>query len=108
MSGTTIRRNASTSASAFASCRGPAFRTGSAAHHSGCYGPCRSPSPPFWGEREGPGRGSDREGGGGGARGPQGGGGGGGGGGAGAVNPNFCPPHPALSPPVQFSIAELG
>src|SRR5438067_13422148 len=39
MSGTTIRRNASTSASGFASCRGPAFRTGSAAPHSGCYGP---------------------------------------------------------------------
>src|SRR6266481_6735051 len=39
MSGTTIRRNTSTSASGFASCRGPAFRIGSAALHSGCYGP---------------------------------------------------------------------
>src|SRR6266481_1171865 len=39
MSGTTIRRAASTSASAFASCRGPAFQTGSAARHSGCDGP---------------------------------------------------------------------
>src|SRR3984893_12957978 len=39
MSGTTIRRNASTSALGFASCRGLAFRTGSAARHSGCGGP---------------------------------------------------------------------
>jgi hypothetical protein len=39
MSGTTIRRGASTSASGFASCRGLAFRTGSAARHSECYGP---------------------------------------------------------------------
>ena len=55
MPATTIRRAASTSASAFASCRGQAFRTGSAARHSGCGGPHRSPSPPFRGEREGPG-----------------------------------------------------